>query len=36
MQRLTDEEILKMFSGFVYQDQVLKIVRIVEAYYGIK
>lgn len=35
MKLLTDEQILKLFNGFVYQDQIIKIVRLVEMYYGI-
>ena len=35
MKLLTDDQILKLFSGFVYQDQIIKIVRLVEMYYGL-
>lgn len=35
VKKLTDDQILKLFSGFVYQDQIIKIVRLVEMYYGI-
>lgn len=35
VKRLTDEQIMQLFNGFVYQDQIIKIVRLVELYYGI-
>lgn len=35
VKRLTDEQILKLFNGFVYHDQIIRIVRLVEMYYGI-
>lgn len=32
---LTNDQIERMFSGFVYQDQIAKIVRAVEKYHKI-
>lgn len=32
---LTQQEIEEMFSGFVYQDQIFKIVRRLEKHYNI-
>ena len=35
MKPLTEDEIFKLFNGFVYQDQIVKIVRLLEKHYGI-